>query len=598
MTPPNPPEIPDALVGQIITRAAQDLQANRLDQAESACRDALRLQPTTAVALQLLGLIAHRRENYATAVKHLQASIEIDNTQAPWHFNLGVSCRAANQLTQAQHAYTAAIACNPDYAAAHYNLGSVFLEQGDTESAFRSFQNTTRIDPNHANAHFQLGSLHRTRGDIGKSVRSFRKAHTLAPDDQEIQLCLAVSLTEFDGLNEAKTILEPLCQARPGWADAGSALAAVYERLGDTDLAWKHLAPALSQDPVPVDAALALANLAPKLDRIDQAITILQNILHIDPPDPSPRMLCHFALGRLFDRLEESDQAFDHFTKANQLKPCAYTPDEHQHFIDAMIQTFGGADPQHDSPTRPDGPRPIFIVGMPRSGTSLVEQVFASHPQITGGGELPLISALTQQVSRATDSDQPYPHSIPALTGPHLQEMANLYHAKLLEISPNAEYVTDKAPTNFLHLGLISRILPHAKIIHCQRTPAAACWSCYTQNFVGTHPYSYDLAHLAHYHRQYQRLTHHWQDTLPTPTLDVVYEDLVTDPEPQMRQLIDFVGLDWNADCLRFHENTRPMPSASYDQVRQPIYTSAIDRWRRYEQHLKPLCDALDRPAA
>lgn len=592
-----PPDTNDALVGKKIALAAQNLQAGRLDQAESACRAAIRLRPRAAVAYQLLGLIAHRRGNYAAAIDQLQQSIELDPTQAPWHFNLGVSCRAADKLAQAQQAYTAAIAIDPHYAAAHHNLGSVLVDLGDLEAAFQSFRQTTRLDPNHANAHFQLGVLHRTRGDIGKSVRSYRKALALTPDDDEARLCLAVALSEFGEQNQAQDLLEPLCRERPGWAEAQTALASVLERLGHIDRAWRIIEPLLALNPVPVDAAIILADLAPKLDLNGRAVATLTAILDQDQLNDDQRMLCHYALGRLFDKQQHTDDAFKHFALANQLKPRDFDPAEHERFIDAMIEAFPPQPKFNVSTAAPPDTRPVFIVGMPRSGTSLVEQILASHPDVTGGGELPHISNLASQISKAIRCADPYPISVAGLTDDHLRELANIYLTRLNAISTEAKRITDKAPTNFLHLGLISRIFPHARIIHCQRTAAAACWSCFTQNFVGTHAYSYDLTHLGHYHRQYQRLMQHWHDVLTIPILDLAYEDLVTDPEPQMRRLIDFVGLDWHGDCLRFHENTRPMPSASYDQVRQPIYTAAIDRWRRYEQHLQPLYDALDRPA-
>lgn len=582
-----------ACAGSHIAQAAEALTAGELDQAESACRTALRGDPKSAVALQLLGLVMHRRDDFRAAVEPLEHSIEIDGSQPAWHFNLGVSRRAAGDLQGAKHAYLKAIGLDPAYTAAHHNLGSVLLALGDRDGALKSFQSAIKHDPSHANALYQLGSLYRSLGDIGSAVAALKRAVRLLPDDDEARLHLHVALTEAGDLDGARTGLDKLCRDRPGWIEPAVALSVIHERLGDMDRAWELLEPATKTNPVPVDAALVLADLAPKLDRMSQAIGLLQEVVRLDSTDDDQRMLCHFALGRLRDRQDDCERAFDHFSQANRLKRKRFDPGAHERLIDAMIETFSRGSVKDMPRGRSCDDRPIFIVGMPRSGTSLVEQILASHPQVTGGGELPQITSLAGQVQGATGSSEKYPRCVKSLTQTHLDQMAKVYSAKLDTISKDAHRITDKTPTNFLHLGLIAQALPNARVIHCRRDPLATCWSCYTHHFVGRHDYSYDLTHLGLYHRQYQRLMRHWQEVLSLPVLDLHYEQLIGDPEPVMRSLIDFCGLEWDDACLRFHENTRPMPSASYDQVRRPIYTTSIDRWRRYETHLAPLRGAL-----
>jgi tetratricopeptide (TPR) repeat protein len=580
--------------GDLIGHAAAALGAGRLDEAGALCRRAIAAGVGVAVAQHLLGLIAHRGGNFREAVEHLRKSLAHDPGQAVWHFNLGVSCRAAGLLDEAKRAYAQAVRLDPAYAPAHYNLGSVRLAMGDETAARGCFESALKHDPSHGNACFQLGSIHRNQGNIGKALKLMRRADELLPGDEPVRLALGVTLLDTNGLDEARAVLEPLTRSGSVRAEACAALARVYERLGRYNDAHELIAPLIEKPPVPVDAALMFADLAPRSGAIGRAIELLGSVLGTGKLNGDLRMLSHFALGRLYDKQNDAGRAFDHFRQANGLKARAFDPAEHEREVDAILHTFTrdmiAGQPK---PTINDS-RPVFIVGMPRSGTSLVEQVLATHPAVVGGGELPDISNLARQLRHIAGSTAERPVYLANYPQNQIDEMARLYLARLDSIGMKAKRVTDKTPSNFLYLGLIALILPGARIIHCKRDPMASCWSCYTQNFVGAHAYSYDLTHLGLYYRQYDRLMRHWRDTLDIPLLEVDYESLVADPEPGMREIVGFCGLPWEDACLRFHENKRPMPSASYDQVRQPIYTSSVDRWRRYESYLGLLRDALD----
>ncbi|MEZ6190155.1 MAG: sulfotransferase [Phycisphaerales bacterium] len=586
----------------LVGHAAAALGAGRLEEAEALCRRAISAGVGPAVAQHLLGLIAHRRGDYHGAVDYLRKSLAHDPGQAVWHFNLGVSCRAAGLLDEAQRAYAQAVRLDPAYAPAHYNLGSVRLAVGDETAARGCFESALKHDPSHGNACFQLGSIHRNQGNIGKALKLMRRAVELLPGDEQVRLGLGVTLLDSNGLDGARAVLEPLTRSGAVRAEACAALARVYERLGRYDDAHELIEPLIENPPVPIDAALMFADLAPRIGKVGRAIELIDSLVETQPLSGDQRMLSHFALGRLYDKQNDAGRAFDHFRQANGLKSRAFDPAEHEREVDAILHTFTrDMIAGHPKPAIDDS-RPVFIVGMPRSGTSLVEQVLATHPAVVGGGELPDISNFARQLRRiAVSTPGSTPGFIPGspaypstYSREQLDEMARLYVGKLDAIGPKAERITDKTPSNFLYLGLIALILPGARVIHCKRDPMASCWSCYTQNFVGAHAYSYDLTHLGLYYRQYERLMRHWRGTLDIPLLEVDYGSLVADPEPGMREIVGFCGLPWDDACLRFYENKRPMPSASYDQVRQPIYTSSVDRWRRYESYLGPLRDALD----
>jgi hypothetical protein len=230
---------------------------------------------------------------------------------------------------------------------------------------------------------------------------------------------------------------------------------------------------------------------------------------------------------------------------------------------------------------------------MPRSGTTLVEQILASHPAVFGAGELLRVGEIAQRLPSALGSRLDYPLCLADFSQQAADAAAQEYLDYLQSLSGGeATRVTDKMPGNFMHLGLIDLLFPGARIIHCMRDPLDTCLSCYSQNFNG-HEYTHDLSHLGHFYRDYQRIMQHWRGVVRVPVLEVQYEALVEDPEPGSRRLIEFCGLPWDDSCLRFYENKRTVVTASYDQVRRPIYKTSTERWRNYERHIDPLKAAL-----
>ena len=231
--------------------------------------------------------------------------------------------------------------------------------------------------------------------------------------------------------------------------------------------------------------------------------------------------------------------------------------------------------------------------GMPRSGTTLIEQIMASHPQVHGAGELNLIHRMASEFPSLLGSATPYPQCIAQATAQKLERIAQTYLGELQKRGGKASRVTDKAPINFLHLGLIDLLFPGARVIHCARDPLDTCLSCYFQPFSGEYSFTYDLGHLGAYYRLYENLMVHWRQILRVPVFEVRYEELVADQERMIRALIEFCGLPWDDRCLKFYETERTVATASFDQVRKPIYAGSVGRWRRYEAYLEPLISAL-----
>lgn len=305
------------------------------------------------------------------------------------------------------------------------------------------------------------------------------------------------------------------------------------------------------------------------------------------------RVFLHFAAGKLWDDLGDHKRAFHHYAAGNRAKEKRFNREAASRGLAAMKDTFTRAffERRHGG-GRPDE-RFVFVVGMPRSGTSLIEQILASHSQVHGGGEMPDIPAISRRLRHYHPEDRDYPGALTDMPDRVIDGLARAYAARMEEVAGPAPRVVDKLPLNFWHLGLIALLLPQARIIHARRDPRDTCLSCFFQNFQTAQSYAFDLADLGFFHGIYRDLMAHWSETLPLPLLEVAYEDLVADPEAMSRKLVAFCGLDWEPQCLAFHETKREVTTASRWQVRQPIYRSSIGRWKPYEPYIGPLLKAL-----
>lgn len=306
--------------------------------------------------------------------------------------------------------------------------------------------------------------------------------------------------------------------------------------------------------------------------------------------------MLHFSLGKVRDDLGEYTRAFEHYLEANRLKRAGIEYDEARQarFFRDFIRYCNAEFLRAHAGTGAASELPVFIVGMSRSGTTLVEQILGSHPEVHGAGELHFLRRCLRVELGPTDSDDELPARLASLDAAGLRRVGERYAAALAELAPAARRITDKLPGNMALVGLIHLTLPRARIIHCVREPLDTCVSCFSKLFTTGHAFSYDLRELGRFYRLYQELMHHWQTVLPLGRmLEVRYEDVVADMEGQARRLLEFCGLPWNAACLRFHENRRTVRTASLAQVRQPIYSGSVGRWRRYEKYLAPLQEAL-----
>jgi len=489
------------------------------------------------------------------------------------------------------------IICKKDRqdADAWINLGTINGMRENYTKAKECFEHVVRLKPNSAEAHINLAKALIPLGLFQAAVLAYQKVLNIKPDDLIAHQYLNATLVRLGRFDEAYAGYDRMLALSPKNPQIIAAKAKVLEIKGDKKQAYELLKPLIKQYPDNPKIAVVFAAVCNEVGHRDNAAKMLETIIENSQIKLQQEIASevHFALGQLYDGAANYEKAFSHYLQANMIKGRTFDIGDFTNHIDEVIKTFSAEAlikaPNSTIPTN----SAIFIIGMPRSGTSLVEQILASHPDITAAGELYEIANLDNEITNLIDSHNLYPHYLNELTSDICNTIAQRYLNLLNEISSTSRYVTNKMPQNFLILGLISKLFPQARIIHCQRDPRDTCISCFFQDFNQGHDYAYNLENLGAYNRQYKKLMDHWRIVINRPIITIQYEELVTDQENETRRLLEFLDLPWDNACLHFYNNERVIQTASYDQVRQPIYNKSVGRWKNYEKYLQPLLKAL-----
>ena len=471
----------------------------------------------------------------------------------------------AGRLAEAERGYNEVLAIDPEQPDALHLLGILLGAAGDHARAMALIERSLRHKPT-AQAYVHLGHAQLGDGRVAEAIASFEAAIRREPKHAQAHHHLGNALGQMGRRKEAIAAYHSAIAVAPDLAEAYSNLGLVTTWQKDDSLA-KHL--------------LVLG------ERADAV------------PVPS-RIHLFYALGKYYDDIGDPDRAFAFWQKGAGLKrqSLRYDAAANDRTVAAIVQSF----PPGDWAVRRDqgdpSEVPLFILGMPRSGTSLVEQILASHPRVHGAGEIGLLRMALDGLHVRPDLLS----SSTLETGPFADELRRRgadYVRQLRALAPNAARITDKRPSNFLLVGAIHLTLPRARIVFCKRDLRDVCLSCYQTLFMYGHAWSYELTELGRYAAAFAQLMDHWGRVLPGRILELEYESLVHDTEGQARRLLEHCGLDWDARCLDFYRTQRAVQTASLGQVRQPIYSSSIGRWRRFERHLSPLFEALgDAPAS
>ncbi|MER9747681.1 tetratricopeptide repeat protein [Mesorhizobium sp. M0140] len=536
-------------------------QAGRRQEAETIYRQVLARQPKHAAAAHFLGLLLHQTGRSEEGLDLIERSVSLQPTNPDFLNNFGTVMRDLGRPAAAIDFFRGAVDLRPDQLAARDNLGSSLKQVGQFEEAEEIYRGTVARNPFHVRARIGLAETLQEAGRLDEALAVFREALAIRPKDADLLHGLGVGLMEKGKLDEAADLFRQ----------------------------------ALAINPVMATAWLMLTQVKRQKER-DSELGGMEAQHAKAPQDSLARMQLSFGLGKANDDLRDYGRAFDYFAEGNAIrrKSINYDQARTRAEFEAMKATFDAGFFEKHRPSSISDDTPIFIVGLPRSGTTLVEQIIASHPQVYGAGEL---SILKKAVGRQFPATMPggFPWGVSDMGDADFAEAGQAYLDMLHARYPNMRHVTDKMPGNFLLVGFIHMMMPKARIIHCARDAAATCLSIYKVHFRGdSHRYGYDLGELADFHNLYTDIMKHWHTVLPGVVHDVRYEDFVADQEGQTRALIAHLGLPWDDAALSFHETDRPVRTASAAQVRQPMYQGSVDLWKRYGDRLKPLLDKLD----
>jgi tetratricopeptide (TPR) repeat protein len=499
-------------------------------------------------------------------------------------YTKGNECLARGAYAKAISCYEAVAGHNPRHADAIHNLGVALCKLNRHREAEAYFRQAIAIRPNFAEAHGNLGILLRVRGHLEDAAVSLRYALKLRPDYIDARNNLGLALGLRGRLNEARAHFEKVLTAAPGNADALFGLGLVARMEGRFDETGAMFNRALQSNPGMPGTWAALAGMS-KMTALDGEWLERAEEIASSGIAPLQEADLRFAIGKYFDDVGDFSRAFQNYKHANELlKPLAdgYQRGMRERFVDDLIGVYTPEVIAKVQGGSSDSEKPVFVVGMMRSGTTLAEQIISSHPAASGAGELTFWHDAVSEHEAAVREGP--------LAEPVRAELATAYLHILARHSLDARRVVDKAPVNSDYLGVIHSVFPKARIIYMRRNPIDACLSCYFQQFPPTLSFTLDLSDLAHYYREHHRLMAHWRAVLPPGAmLDVPYAELVADQEGWTRRILEFLNLEWDARCLDFHQIQRPVATASYWQVRQRIYSDAINRWRNYEKFIGPL---------
>ena len=605
-------------------------QAGLYAEGEAAGRRAVALDDTVAGHWNNLGIVLQEAGKYAQSKACLERVLALtpDNPQA--HNNYANSCKRLGELALAERHWLRALELQANYPEPHSNLSTLFVELGDYPKAALHARAAIALRPRFADAYLNLAAVEAASSNHKAALTVLDEVLDFAPGHATAMAAKALSLKQLDRLEEALHWARRAADAAPGNAEAMHALGQVCQAAGDAGSARDAYRRGLLLPGTAAEkSAAGLALLAMEMGETEAARAEFDAAVAANPRSATlrynradlkrfvdgeqdiddmlallgpggcesahDRMLLRFALGTAYLQLGDGDNAFLHLGEGNRMKRSTFTYDSAAtlRWMLEIARSFDASllpRTSHDSGSA--GPTPIFVIGMPRSGTTLVEQILASHPAVHGAGELALFCY-------AIEAAGEYPAALARLDPAGWAAIGRTYMSSLARRiaparAPQHRFVVDKMPANFLYAGPIHAALPQARIIHCRRDPVDTCLSCYSKLFTREQLFTYDQAELGAFHVGYQALIAHWRSLLPeSHFLEISYEDVVDDNEAQTRRMLAFLGLDWSDACLDFYRTRRPVRTASVNQVRQPIYAASVGRWRRYASHLGPLIDAL-----
>jgi len=604
--------------------------AGRVEEAIVAGRRAVELGPNNAGAYSNLGIALFDQGKFEEALALYDRAIALEPNFAQAHSNLGNALQRLKRFADAEPSYRRAIELQPGFADGWNNLGTCLRELKRPEEAEAAYRKALEPHPNNPDTLDNLALALKDLERLDEAADLLRRALVVDARNDKYLVHYATVLLDQKKISEAGAAADNALAINPNSHDGFNVAGRVAFERGDLKASLANYQRAIALKPDLADAYNNMGNVLKELGQLKEAEQAFLEALRIDPDiagvyvnladskkftagdrhlaamealaarteglSKNDRMQLDFALGKAYSDLKDYSRSFRHLLAGNAAKRATVNYDERGTFalFDRIEATYTRQLIEQKSGGGDASTMPIFVIGMPRSGTTLVEQIIASHPLVYGAGELMTLNEVVLTVRGPQGDTLPYPEFVATANGASFRQLGASYLREVRKLAETGERVTDKMPSNYYFAGLIHLALPSAKIIHTMRDPVDTCISCFSKLFADEQSHTYDLAELGRYYKRYERLMAHWRRVLPKDRmLDVQYEEVVADLETQARRIIAYCGLPWDDRCLSFHETNRPVRTASATQVRQPIYKSAIGRWRVYEKHLGSLLSAL-----
>ena len=583
-------EPPKELIQSIINTFSSGQKKEAIIEIETLIKD----YPLASLLLNISGTFYKANGQLDFATTRFEQALRLNQNYAEAHYNLGVTLRELGKIKEAIKSYKNAISIKNAYPNAHYNLGNALLSLKQYNDAIKHFELALVFDPKFAQAYHNLGlSYKQLRKDL-EAGNNFDKALVIKPDYAEAANNRGIIFQNSGDLGNAIKYFQKSLVMNPNLADAYNNIGLAEKEQNNTVNAIKSFEDALSIDPNFTPAYYNLSQFKDYTLNKEQ-VKKMHSLVSNNDVSQTDLIFLNFALAGVYENLGNKDEFFNYLHEGNRLrkKELNYSFGTSQELFSIIYKIFA-EEPnsiKKSSQSNTQTKRPIFILGMPRSGTSLVEQIISSHESVYGGGELGTLTELSHLIIKNNISNRNYTNISSKKNITFIREK---YLDSLAHLNTSVNIITDKTPGNFQNIGFIFSMFPDAKIIHLKRDPTATCWSIYKSNWSrNSYKFSYNIDDLVKFYALYYELMEFWHKKFPEKIYDICYEDLTTNQEQETKKLLKYCELDWDENCLNFHKNKRAVKTASLLQVREKMYQGSSEAWKKYEDQLKPLIDGL-----